>query len=66
MLDDYQARRARLLQLDTPNVDLVFFTFVFITSTLLTQTMNKHDLENLRGMVSGLGIIGRIVNLFLT
>jgi O-antigen/teichoic acid export membrane protein len=41
---------------------IVFFTFVFIAATLLTQTINKSDIENLRGMISGLGIIGKIFN----
>jgi O-antigen/teichoic acid export membrane protein len=43
-------------------IGLVFFTFVFFTAALLTQTINKSDIENLRGMVSGLGTIGKIFN----
>jgi O-antigen/teichoic acid export membrane protein len=39
---------------------VIFFTFVFVAATLLTQTINKYDIENLRGMVSDLGIIGKI------
>ncbi len=34
-------------------IGIVFFTFVFVVATLLTQTINKYDIENLRGMVSG-------------
>jgi O-antigen/teichoic acid export membrane protein len=41
---------------------VVFFTFVFLVATLLTQTISKSDIENLRGMISGLGIIGKIFN----
>jgi O-antigen/teichoic acid export membrane protein len=41
-------------------IGLIFFIFVFITVALLTQTINKYDVENLRGMVIGLGIIGKI------
>ncbi len=43
-------------------IGVVFFTFVFLAATLLTQTLNKSDIENLRSMVSGLGIIGKIFN----
>ena len=43
-------------------IGVIFFTFVFVTAALLTQTINKSDVENLRGMVSGLGIIGKIFN----
>jgi O-antigen/teichoic acid export membrane protein len=46
-------------------IGLVFFTIVFVTVVLLTQTMNKSDIENLRGMVSGLGTIGNIINRIL-
>ena len=41
---------------------VVFFTIVFIAATLLTQTISKSDIENLRGMISGLGSIGKIIN----
>ena len=41
-------------------VGLVFFVFVFVAAALLTQTINVSDVENLRGMVSGLGTIGKI------
>ncbi len=43
-------------------IGIVFFAFVFVAAALLTQTINKYDIENLRGMVSGLGIIGKIFN----
>jgi O-antigen/teichoic acid export membrane protein len=43
-------------------IGVVFFAFVFVTAALLTQTINKSDIENLRGMVSGLGTIGKIFN----
>ncbi len=43
-------------------IGAVFFAFVFVASVLLTQTINKSDIENLRGMVSGLGIISKILN----
>jgi O-antigen/teichoic acid export membrane protein len=46
-------------------IGVVFFTFVFVTAALFTQTINKVDIENLRGMVSGLGTFGKIINLFL-
>jgi O-antigen/teichoic acid export membrane protein len=43
-------------------IGLMFFTFVFIVTALLTQTINKSDIENLRGMISGLGTIGKILS----
>jgi hypothetical protein len=43
-------------------IGVIFFTFVFVAATLLTQTINKYDIENLRGMVGDLGIIGKIFN----
>jgi O-antigen/teichoic acid export membrane protein len=43
-------------------IGVVFFAFVFVAAALLTQTINKSDIENLRGMVSGLGTIGKIFN----
>jgi O-antigen/teichoic acid export membrane protein len=46
-------------------IGVVFFTFVFVAAALLTQTINKIDIENLRGMVSELGIIGKIFNRIL-
>jgi O-antigen/teichoic acid export membrane protein len=46
-------------------IGIVFFTFVYVAAALLTQTINKYDIENLRGMVSGLGIIGKIFNRIL-
>ena len=41
---------------------IVFFAFVFVAAALLTQTINKYDVENLRVMVSGLDIVGKIFN----
>jgi O-antigen/teichoic acid export membrane protein len=46
-------------------IGIVFFAFVFVAAILLTQTIDKSDIENLRTMVSGLGIIGKIVNCVL-
>jgi O-antigen/teichoic acid export membrane protein len=46
-------------------IGIVFFTFVFVAATLLTQTINKYDIENLRSMVSGMGMIGKIFNRIL-
>ena len=43
-------------------IGAVFFAFVFVATALFTQTINKSDIENLRGMVSGLGTIGKIIN----
>jgi O-antigen/teichoic acid export membrane protein len=43
-------------------IGVIFFTFVYVAVALLTQTINKSDIENLRGMVSGLGTVGKIFN----
>ena len=43
-------------------IGAIFFAFVFAVSTLLTKTISKSDIENLRGMTSGLGIVGKISN----
>jgi O-antigen/teichoic acid export membrane protein len=43
-------------------IGVIFFAFVFLAAALLTQTINKYDIENLRSMVSELGIIGKIFN----
>jgi O-antigen/teichoic acid export membrane protein len=43
-------------------IGIVFFAFIFVGAVLVTQTINKSDVENLRGMVSGLGVIGKILN----
>jgi O-antigen/teichoic acid export membrane protein len=47
-------------------IGIVFFVFVFGAAALLTETINKYDIANLRGMVSGLGGIGKISNRVLT
>ena len=41
-------------------VGVVFFAVVFVAATLLIKTINRSDLENMRSMASGLGIIGKI------
>jgi O-antigen/teichoic acid export membrane protein len=43
-------------------IGVVFFTFVYVAVALLTRTINKSDIENLRGMVNGMGAIGKIFN----
>jgi O-antigen/teichoic acid export membrane protein len=41
-------------------VGIVFFAFVFVVATLLTRTINRSDIENLCGMMSGLGTVGKL------
>lgn len=41
-------------------VGLVFFSLVYVAAALLTQTINKSDIENLRGMTSDIGSVGKI------
>jgi O-antigen/teichoic acid export membrane protein len=45
---------------------VIVFTFLFAALTLLTKTINKSDIQNLQGMVSGLGGIGKIFNSVLS
>jgi O-antigen/teichoic acid export membrane protein len=46
-------------------IGVVFFTLVFLAAALLTRTISKSDIDNLRGMTSGLGAIGKIFNRLL-
>jgi O-antigen/teichoic acid export membrane protein len=46
-------------------IGVIFFAIVFVAAALLTRTVNKVDLENFRGMTSGLGPIGKIINRIL-
>jgi hypothetical protein len=41
-------------------IGVVFFAFVFVVATLLIRAINKSDIENLCGMASGLGTVGKI------
>ena len=41
-------------------IGVVFFAIVFVVATLLIRTINKSDIENLCGMASGLGAVGKI------
>jgi stage V sporulation protein B len=42
-----------------------FFVIIFVTATLLTRTLNKDDLDNLRSMTSGLGSLSKIIDRIL-
>ena len=46
-------------------VGAVFFVFVYVATALLTRTIDRSDVENLRNMLGGLGEIGNIFNLLL-
>jgi stage V sporulation protein B len=41
-------------------IGVAFFALVFIAATLLTKTINKSDIKNLRSMAGGLGAVGKI------
>jgi O-antigen/teichoic acid export membrane protein len=47
-------------------IGLILYLFVFITVTIFTRTLNKSDFDNLRGMASGLGDLGKIISRLLT
>jgi O-antigen/teichoic acid export membrane protein len=42
-------------------IGLIFFIAVYFFMIVLTRTLSQYDLENLRGMVSGLGLLGRVL-----
>jgi O-antigen/teichoic acid export membrane protein len=46
-------------------IGVCFFLIIFVAATLLTRTLNKGDLDNLRGMTSGLGPLSKIINCIL-
>lgn len=46
-------------------IGLVFFAAIFVIAALLTRTLNRVDLENLRAMTSELGAIGKTINRIL-
>lgn len=43
-----------------------FFVIIFVFVALLTQTIVRLDIVNLRGLVGGIGFITKPVNYFLT
>jgi stage V sporulation protein B len=43
-------------------IGVIFFLLIFITAALLTRTINKTDINNLRDMTTGLGAIGKTIN----
>ncbi len=56
-----------ILELGFPSIirliiGVIFYAFVFSAVNFLIKTINKSDIENLRAMVSDLGVIGKIVN----
>ena len=46
-------------------IGVVFFVAIFVVAALLTRILNKDDLDSLRAMASGLGILGKIVDRIL-
>jgi O-antigen/teichoic acid export membrane protein len=42
-------------------IGVIFFAGVYFFAIILTHTLNQYDIENLRGVVSGLGPLGRIL-----
>jgi stage V sporulation protein B len=41
---------------------VLIFLIVVVPSILLTKSINPDDIKNLRGMTSGLGVVGRLLN----
>jgi O-antigen/teichoic acid export membrane protein len=46
-------------------IGVVLFVAVYVAAALLTRTINKSDVANMRSMISGLGAIGKILNRIL-
>lgn len=46
-------------------IGAVFFAIIYTVIALLTRTLDKDDLENLRGMTIGLGSLSKIINRIL-
>ena len=46
-------------------IGAVFFIVVFVIAALLTKTIDRTDIANIREMTSSLGPVGRLVNIFL-
>jgi tetrahydromethanopterin S-methyltransferase subunit E len=47
-------------------VGVVFFLAVFAAAALLTRTIDKSDINNLRAMTSNLGLVGKLLNSLLS
>jgi hypothetical protein len=41
---------------------VLIFLIVVVPSILLTKSLNPDDIKNLRGMTSGLGVVGRLLS----
>jgi O-antigen/teichoic acid export membrane protein len=46
-------------------VGAVIFILVFVVAALFTRAINQSDIENLTGMISNLGLVGRILTTLL-
>ena len=47
-------------------IGVVFFLAVFAAAALLTRTIDKSDINNLRAMTSSLGLVGKLLNSLLS
>ena len=47
-------------------IGVVFFIVIFTATALLTRTIDKSDINNLRGMTSNLGFVGKLLNTLLS
>lgn len=45
---------------------VVIFMLILIPASIFTRAINQSDINNLRSMTSGLGIVGKLVVIFLT
>ena len=47
-------------------IGVVVFVLILVPAVLLTRTITRSDIDNIRGMVGGLGPVGKIVNILLS
>ena len=46
-------------------IGVIVFLLILVPTALLTRTITKSDIDNIRGMVGGLGPVGKLVNTLL-
>ena len=47
-------------------IGVVVFVLILVPAVLLTRTITRSDIDNIRGMVGGLGPVGKLVNTLLS
>ena len=55
----------RLSNIASLIIGFVFFAIIFVFTALLIRVLDYDDLDNLRGMASGIGIVGKLISRIL-